>query len=231
MTDAPLGILMLDTRFPRIPGDVGNPLSYPFPILKKIVPGATVAKVLFGDAADLLDQFVAAARELEQQGAIALTSSCGFLSPLQKPIADAVRVPVFLSSLSQVPLAHTLTQGRIGILTANTANVTQVVLTSAGIAPPIKIALAGLENSDAFRSAILSDGTQLDKEQIEKDVVALASDLLARHRDLSAFVFECHNLPPYTRAVQAATRKPVFDIVSFANWVYRAITSGGFPRA
>ncbi len=229
--DAPLGILMLDTRFPRIPGDVGNPLSYPFPIRKKTVPGATVAKVLSGDTADLLDQFVAAARELEQQGVVAITSSCGFLSPLQKTIADSVRVPVFLSSLLQVPLAHALTQGRIGILTANMANVTQVVLTSAGIMPPIRIAIAGLENSEAFRSAILSDGTHLDRDQIENDVLTLASELLARHPDLSAFVFECHNLPPYTQAVQAATHKPVFEIVSFARWIYRSIASDEFPSA
>ncbi|MGE5149841.1 MAG: hypothetical protein ACM3II_06935, partial [Rhodospirillaceae bacterium] len=43
----PLGILMLDTRFPRIEGDIGNPLSFDYPVifrtLRGIGPGDAVA--------------------------------------------------------------------------------------------------------------------------------------------------------------------------------------------
>jgi len=227
VADPFLGILMLDTRFPRIPGDVGNPSSYPFAVRTKTIPNATVERILAGGDEALLGLFLDAARDLERQGAVALTSSCGFLTPLQAPIAASVRVPVFLSSLLQVPLVHTLTGGRVGILTARRESLTGRILTSAGVTAEIPVAVAGLEGSQAFRNAILADGPELDREQIEQDVVALTRALLAGHPDISAFVFECHNLPPYRRAVHAATGKPVFDIVSFARWIYDSIAPPG----
>ena len=38
---ASLGILSLDTKFPRIHGDIGNAETWPFPVLYKIVEGAS----------------------------------------------------------------------------------------------------------------------------------------------------------------------------------------------
>ena len=37
---AAVGILMLEARFPRIPGDVGNAATWPFPVLYKVIRGA-----------------------------------------------------------------------------------------------------------------------------------------------------------------------------------------------
>ena len=41
---APLGILMLEARFPRIPGDMGNGATWPFPVLFRVVRGASPEK-------------------------------------------------------------------------------------------------------------------------------------------------------------------------------------------
>ena len=38
---ASVGMLMLETRFPRIPGDIGNAGTWPFPVLYKVVRGAS----------------------------------------------------------------------------------------------------------------------------------------------------------------------------------------------
>ena len=90
MASAVLGIMLLDTSFPRIPGDVGNELSYNFPIQMKTITGASVQRVVFEPDPTLLEAFIEGARELEIGGVSAITSSCGFLSPLQEQVARAV---------------------------------------------------------------------------------------------------------------------------------------------
>jgi len=230
MTRPTLGIMLLDTSFPRTPGDVGNESSYNFPIRLKTITGATVQRVVFEADPTLVAAFIDGARELEAAGVIAITSSCGFLAPLQAQVAQAVQVPVFLSSLLQVSVAYTTTQSRVAIITANAASLTDLVLRSAGIAPYVPLAIAGLEDVPAFREPILQDGVELQVEQIERGIVALARRLLHDYPDIGSFVFECHNLAPYGRAVQAATGKPVFDIIDFATWIYGTIEKRAFPH-
>ena len=50
---APLGILMLEANFPRIPGDMGNGTTWPFPVLYRVVSGASPEKVVLKGAAGL----------------------------------------------------------------------------------------------------------------------------------------------------------------------------------
>lgn len=230
MTLPTLGILMLDTVVPRIPGDIGNKLSYDFPVRMKTVSGATIQRVVFDADPTLVDSFIAGARELEAEGVAAMTSSCGFLSPLQDKVAQSVQVPVFLSSLMQVPLAFMATGGRIAILTANVNSLSDYVLRSAGIAAHVPLAIAGLQDVAAFRDPILHDGPALQPELIEAEILSLIGDIQRQYPDITAFVFECHNLAPYSHAVQLKTGKPVYDIIDFADWIYSAIKKRQFPR-
>ena len=103
---ARIGILMLEAQFPRIPGDMGNAETWPFPVLYKIVRGATPDRVVRKNAEGTLDRFIAAAEELVSDGADAITTNCGFLSIFQKELSSAVRVPVLTSSLMPSPLLH-----------------------------------------------------------------------------------------------------------------------------
>ena len=224
-----LGILLLDTTFPRIPGDVGNERSYPFPVRIKKVRGATVQRVVYDADPTLRESFVEAARELESEGVAAITSSCGFLSPIQKDVAEAVNIPVFLSSLMQVSVVHAMTQRKVAIVTANSQSLTELVLESAGIASNIPIEVIGMEGVSAFRDPILKDGATLNRKKIEHEMVVRAENLLQQHPEIGSFVFECHNLAPYAQAVQAATGKPVFDIIDFAGWVYSSVKKKIYP--
>src|SRR5919108_4792773 len=94
-----VGILMLDTRFPRIPGDMGNALTFPFPVRYHRVRGADPDLVVRRGAAGLLPAFVEAARALEREGVGAITTSCGFLVKYQRELTASVSVPVLTSAL------------------------------------------------------------------------------------------------------------------------------------
>jgi hypothetical protein len=86
-----LGILMLDTVFPRPPGDVGHAATWPVPVHFRIVRGATSRRVVQRPDELLLEAFIDAARELEATGVRAITTSCGFLALYQRELASACR--------------------------------------------------------------------------------------------------------------------------------------------
>src|SRR5262245_63915526 len=90
-----VGILVLDTRFPRVPGDIGNAGTFDFPVLYRRVRGATSDRVVRHVDRDLLPLFIEGAQALEAEGVQAITTSCGFLARFQRDLAAAVKVPVF----------------------------------------------------------------------------------------------------------------------------------------
>src|SRR6186713_3068878 len=138
---APLGILMLEARFPRIPGDMGNATTWPFPVLYRVVRGASPERVVLQGARGLLPAFIEAAQELVQLGAEAITTNCGFLSLFQNELAAAVGVPVATSSLMQVPWVQaTLPPGkRGGVVTVSKGSLTPAHLAAAGVPPDIPV--------------------------------------------------------------------------------------------
>jgi hypothetical protein len=221
---APLGILMLDAKFPRIPGDMGNGTTWPFPVLFRVVTGATPEKVVLKGAAGLLPDFIDAAKELVRLGAEAITTNCGFLSVFQKEIAAAVNVPVATSSLMQVPWVQaTLPPNkRVGLVTVSGSTLTQAHLQSAGV--PLDTPMIGTENGrEFFRVLIKADKEDMDVGLAAQDVVEAGVELVARNPDIGAIVLECTNMPPYAAALQAAVQLPVYDIYSMISWFHAGL--------
>lgn len=227
-----VGILMLDTRFPRIPGDMGNAATFPFPVRYHRVSGAAPDLVVRRGAEGLLPAFVAGARELEREGVGAVTTNCGFLVKYQQELAAAVSVPVFTSSLLLVPLVHLLLPPgrRVGIMTVNAATLGAEHLRGAGIGDDIPIAVAGMETEKEFTRVLLGDELELDVDLAREEHVRVARRLVSEHPDLGAIVLECTNMPPYAADVQRETGLPVFDIVSLVTLVHGALASGLPPR-
>jgi hypothetical protein len=223
---ARVGILMLETRFPRIPGDMGNAETWPFPVLYKVVPGASPRRVVCEKAEGLLDEFLAAADELVRLGADGITTTCGFLSLYQREIAAHVGVPVATSSLMQVPfIERVLPPGkRVGVLTVSAANLSVEHLRAAGADPETPV--VGTDGGCEFSRVMINDEDRLDVAAAERDILAAGDRLVASHDGIGAVLLECTNMVPYARALSQRLRLPVFSIYTFVTWFH----SGLIPR-
>jgi len=221
---APLGILMLEARFPRIPGDMGNATTWPFPVLYRVVKGASPERVVLNQASGLLDAFLEAAADLVDQGAEAITTNCGFLALFQRELAAHVRVPVATSSLIQVPWVQaTLPPGqRVGVITVSGGSLTPRHLQAAGI--PADTPFVGTENGrEFFRVLIKAEKQDMDVALAEQDILDAGCALVARHPDNGAIVLECTNMPPYARALRDRLGLPIFDIYSLITWFHAGL--------
>jgi hypothetical protein len=216
-----VGILLLDYRGPFIPGDVGNATTYGFPVMFKLVKGLTLDRVLAGDLA-CETAIVEAAKDLESQGVRGISSDCGFLVQYQAAVKQAVKVPVFMSSLLQIPfLAQMFKDSRpVGCITATRKKLGNRVLELAGISSAINVVIKGMEDQPHFKEAILEESGELDSDRIEAETVTCAEELKSEHPDMGAIVLECSMLPPYAKAVQDSTGLPVFDFVTMINYFY-----------
>ena len=176
-----VGILMLDTQFPRIVGDMGNALTFDFPIRYHRVAGASPDLVVRKSGRDLLPHFIEGARFLEREGVRAISTNCGFLSRFQREMAAAVKIPVFTSSLMLVPLVHRmLAPGRaVGILTVDGSSLTPEHFAGAGIGPDVPTVVAGLEGEKEFTRVLLDDLLTLDVEAAREEHVRVARRMIA----------------------------------------------------
>lgn len=223
---ASVGILMLEAQFPRIPGDMGHAGTWPFPVLYRVVRDASPDRVVRQGDRDLLPAFIDAAKDLVADGADGITTNCGFLAMFQDELAAELTVPVATSSLMQVAAVNAiLPKGkRAGILTISGSTLSAEHLDKARV--PKGTPIATTEGGAHFTEAILGNAPELDVALAESDNVAAAQRLVHDNPDIGAIVLECTNMTPYAAAIQAATKTPVFSMVSFMSW----FQSGLAPR-
>ena len=219
-----LGILTLDTAFPRIPGDVGAPDTFSFPVRIATVKGAIVRAIMHDPQPALLPRFVMHARALAGAGCLGITTTCGFLVRWQRELAHAVNVPVLTSSLLQIPLlARTLAGGRrVGVVTYSAGDLPASVLTEAGA--PADTPVVGVDPGSYFGTLVRDGGPTLDRARMAQDVIAASLRLVTQHADIGSIVLECANMPPYRDQVAEATGLPVFDAAQLIAWFYGGLT-------
>lgn len=198
-----LGLLVLDTRFPRLPGDAGRADSYAVPVRTRVVAGATPTRVVREGDAALLAPFIEAAQALVAEGVAAITTSCGFLFRWQAELQAALPVPVWTSSLLQLPALR-----RPGVLTVD----------AAALAPLLPgVPIEGLAPGCHLQRALLDNLPTLDADTARADAVAAARALVHRHPDLTDLVLECTNLPPHAEAIGHATGLQVHHLLTLVN--------------
>ena len=205
-----LGVLMLDTRFPRVLGDVGNPASFAMPVQHRVVAGASPQRVVRERDPALLQPFIDAARGLVDDGAAAITTSCGFLVTFQGALQAALPVPVWTSSLLELPALEAP-----GVITVDAGALGSAHLHAAGAAADTPV--VGLEPGCHLQHTLLEDLPRLDALRAEADAVHAARTLMRRHPQVRSVVLECTNLPPYADAIRRATGRPVVHLLSLVH--------------
>ncbi len=222
----PIGILSLDSHFAKIPGHIKNATTFDFPVTYKIVKGAKVPGLLGQPDRTLVEPFIEAARELVcEEGVRAITGSCGFLAVFQREIADAVDVPVFISSLIQIPIVYQMLRSdqKVGVMVATKSGLTPKHLSAVGAAN-VPICVAGMDGQKEFCEVIMEQKRkELEIAKLEEEITSVAESLVRENPDVGALVLECTDMPPFAHLIQKALNLPVFDLITLTNMVYNAV--------
>jgi Asp/Glu/hydantoin racemase len=211
------------SQFEAIPGHFLHPDTFGFPVRFERVKGASFSTVVEKPSSEVLQEMVKAAKEMERDGIRAVTTSCGFNAIFQHHLAAAVSIPVFTSSLLQVPMVHTMIDpGKaVGILTADERFLTNEHMKAVGIDERIPVCIAGIQDTGVFSRVRDEPGATVDVERFRAQVVEVAMERIVRHDpSVGAIVIECTDLPSFSPDIRKAARLPVFDIVTLTNWVY-----------
>lgn len=229
ITDLGVGVLMLDTHFRRLPGDIGNGQTWSFPVQFKVVKGASPHRVVQEADPTLLKPFIDAAMELVELGVGAISTSCGFLALFQKELQAALPVPVASSSLLQVPLAKAMLPAgkKVGILTFQADKLTERHLKAVDVDPATPV--EGLLPGSHFHGVYGNHGIESDPDQLEAELLEAAKRLLKREPHVGALVLECTNMPLHSASLHRLTGLPVFDIVGLIDWLGRSLRPPQYP--
>lgn len=225
-----LGIIILDDVYPGFPGDVRNASAFPFPIQYEIAEEVDiVALVDEEDKSPCLAPIQRAAKKLEQMGCRAIAAECGYFAYFQKEIAGYVDVPVFMSSLLQVPWAQPLVGPNkvVGLLAASRAAMTPAHLAAVGIQPGSNYVLAGLEDYGGVREFdnlwVAAQRPAIPEafyDKAEEEFVAAAVAFYRDHDNMGAMVLECTGMQPFARAIQRQIDIPVFTWGTLLDYAY-----------
>lgn len=221
-----IGVLMLDSHFPRIVGDVGNVKTWKFPVLYRTVHEKTPDKVVLHLSKEDIEPFIFAAKELEQQGVAAITTSCGFLSLFQKEITKEINVPVFTSSLIMLPMISRMigNDRKVLVLTANSKTLTNNHLNAVcGNLEECNFDIVGTQDKKTFTNFTVENWDYVDVEQCEKDIIDVIEESISKDKTYGAILLECTNMPPYSNAIRKKFNLPVFDFISLTNFVHYSI--------
>ena len=218
-----IGVLMLESEFPRIPGDTGNATSFGYPVRLRPVKGADYHRLVHDRDPALLQSFIDAAQELQAEGVRAITTNCGFLALFQRELAAAVTVPVFTSSLMLVPMISRMLgpNKRVGIMTADSTALGEAHYEGVGWSSvDYPVTVIGMQDEPLFTKVFAENRRIFDVDQMQADMINVARRLVEGHPDIGAILFECTNMPPYAHALQETVGLPIYHIFSLVDMVY-----------
>ncbi len=225
-----LGIIILDDVYPGFPGDVRNASAFPFPIQYEIVEGVDIwALVHEEDKSPCREPILRAAKKLESMGCRAIAAECGYFAYFQKDVAGYVDIPVFMSSLLQVPFAQQLIgpERVVGIMAARQAQLLPEHLEAVGVQLGSNYVITGAEDDgkctqfeNLWYAPVRPDPPQAYYDKAEEEFVQVAVDFYKAHPNMGAMMLECTGMQPFARAIQRQIDIPVFSWGTLLDYAY-----------
>lgn len=209
----------------QIPGNIAHPDTFDFPVVYQRVKGACYETIVEHPSKEVLSNMIEVASEMEKNGIKAIMGNCGFNALFQKELADAVNIPLFSSSLLQVPMVFRMLKStqKVGILTADKEHLTKKHFESVGITDDHMYCVAGIEKTGEFSKIRSDPHAQLNVDKFAEEVIDVTQQLMSANPSIGAIVLECTDLPPFASAIRQLTKLPVFDIVTLAHYVYESL--------
>lgn len=225
-----IGILVLDLWYPYIPGNVANASTFSFPVRFKVLKETTIPQIMSHDPS-LLDSVIKGGKELERDGVRAIVGACGYFGYYQREAAAALNVPVFLSSLLQIPVIKNALRPdqKVGVMCAEFEALSPETLGACG-ADPSDIVVYGAQDLTEFQNILKCTG-HYNPVKMRDQLVGLSKKLVSENPDVGAILLECSDMPPFAWSIHNATGLPVFDFITMINWIHSAVVRrpfGGF---
>lgn len=220
---ASIGIMVLDTGFERLPGDVAHAGSWTFPVQYRVVTGVRPQDVIEGNPEKALPAFYRAIDDLVALGVDGISTSCGFLAMVHPQLRAYSPVPVASSSLLQIPLILAmLPAGKtVGVIVSDRKAMTEQHFRNVGA--PVGLPLGELAHDGPIRANMRNNALSVSYDAQERDVLKTVEAMLAETPSIGAIVSECANLPPYSRAIEREFGLPVYDIVTLVEWLHAGL--------
>ncbi len=228
-----LGVIILDDVYPGFPGDVRNASAYPFPIQYEVAEGVDIYQlVVETDKSPCLEPLLRAAMRLERIGVRAIAAECGYFSYFQREVASSVSVPVFTSSLLQVPLAQQIIspQQTVGILMSNADHLTSRHLEAVGILPDSNYVIGGAmetfeceEFDHLWTREKRTDPPSARYNKARDEFLSVAIQFYQQHPNMGAMVLECTGFPPFARALQREINIPIYSWGTLLDYAYSVV--------
>ncbi len=217
----PPGLMQLE----KLKGNSTNLESYDYPVQIRRVEGASAESIVINPDETVLQRMVSVMKEMIAEGVKAITTSCGFNAIHQKRLADSVNVPVFTSSLMQIPFVlRILKEGQsVVVITARKASLTPLHFQNCGVVDLAPVHIIGMEEWEEWAKVLDSKVPEVNMGLIEKEIIEAGILAKKQYPDVGAFVLECTDMPPFSKAIRNATGLPVFDFITLVNYVNQAV--------
>lgn len=228
-----LGIILLNDAYPGFPGDVRNASAFPYPIQYEIAEGVTNKTLVYDkNPAQCREAVLRAAKKLERLGCRAVAAECGYFAFFQQDVAAALDIPVFMSSLLQVPFIQQIIgpNKQVGIVCAQKQFLSADHLKNVGIDPDSRYVIAGSQDEygvtefdNLWNPHKRPACPEASYQKAEAQMIACCRAFAEKYPDIGAIMLECTGMQPFARAIQRELGLPMFSWGTLLDYAYSVI--------